>query len=73
MTKLPQIKPKVLVGFFINQGFLITRQVGSHVRLAHKDGKRITIAAHNKPIAPGTLHSILKQAGMDRETFLKLF
>ena len=73
MTKLPQIKPKMLVGFFIKQGFLVTRQVGSHVRLVHKDGRRITLAAHNKPIAPGTFHSILKQAGMSRETFLELF
>lgn len=73
MTKLPQIKPKALVSFFIKQGFSITRQVGSHIRLAHKDGRKITIAVHNKPLAPGTFHSILKQADMDRKTFLELF
>ena len=73
MSRLPQIKPKPLVNFFKKQGFIITRQVGSHVRLSHNDGRRITIAVHNKPIAPGTLISILRQAKMDRNTFLKLF
>lgn len=73
MTKLPQIKPKYLIKFFIKQGFQISRQEGSHARLVHPNGQKITIAVHNKPIAPGTLQSILKQAEMDRKTFLKLF
>lgn len=73
MPKLPQIKPLKLVKFFEKQGFAISRQVGSHVRLIHSDGRKITIAIHNKPIAPGTLNSILKQAQMDRDKFLKMF
>lgn len=73
MTKLPQIKPNHLVRFFQKQGFTITRQTGSHMRLAHKDGRKITIAIHTKPIAPGTLNAILKQAQMERDTFLDLF
>lgn len=73
MSKLPQIKPTLLVKFFIKQGFVVTRQVGSHIRLAHSNGRKITIAGHNKPISPGTFNSILKQAQMDRDTFLKLF
>ncbi len=73
MPKLPQIKPTPLVKFFVRQGFIVTRQTGSHARLIHSDGRKITIAIHNKPIAPGTLHSILKQAQIDRDTFLKLF
>jgi len=28
---------------------------------------------HNKPIAPGTLNSILKQANLERNLFLKLY
>ncbi|MBI2268505.1 MAG: type II toxin-antitoxin system HicA family toxin [Candidatus Blackburnbacteria bacterium] len=72
MSKLPQIKPKSLIKFFSKRGFQITRQTGSHARLTHQDGRKITVAVHNKPIAPGTFNSILKQANMDRETFLKL-
>lgn len=73
MPKLPQIKPLTLVKFFTKQGFVVTRQVGSHTRLINPDGRKITIAIHNKPIAPGTFNSILKQAQMDRDTFLELF
>lgn len=72
MSKLPQITPKKLAKLFIRQGFVIKRQVGSHVRLVHSDGRKITIAIHNKPIAPGTFQAILKQANMSREEFLKL-
>ncbi|OGE25304.1 hypothetical protein A3H85_02485 [Candidatus Daviesbacteria bacterium RIFCSPLOWO2_02_FULL_40_8] len=73
MAKLPQIKPTALLRFFQKQGFIITRQVGSHARLVHPNGNKLTIAVHNKPIAPGTLQSILRQANMDREKFLRLF
>lgn len=73
MNKLPQVTPKKLVRFFLKQGFSIKRQVGSHMRLAHPDGRKITIAIHNKPVAPGTLQSILKQASITRDEFLNLF
>ncbi|MBI2595878.1 type II toxin-antitoxin system HicA family toxin [Candidatus Daviesbacteria bacterium] len=73
MAKLPQIRPKDLLKFFQKQGFMISRQTGSHLRLVHPDGRKITIAIHNKPIAPGTLNSILHQAEMDKDTFLNLF
>ncbi|MGI8420461.1 MAG: type II toxin-antitoxin system HicA family toxin [Candidatus Levyibacteriota bacterium] len=73
MSKLPQITPKKLIRFFLKQGFVITRQIGSHVRLLHLDGRKITIANHTKPIAPGTFQSILKQANMSRDEFLKLY
>ena len=54
-------------------GFQKVHHVGSHARYIHSDGRKITIAIHNKPIAPGTLNSISKQAQMDKDTFLKLF
>jgi predicted RNA binding protein YcfA (HicA-like mRNA interferase family) len=73
MAKLPQIKPKPLIKFFQKMGFTVTRQTGFHARLVHPDGRKITIAVHNQPIAPGTFNSILKQAGMERGTFIKLF
>ena len=72
MSKLPQIKPKKLVKLFIKQGFKISRQVGSHIRLIDSNGRKITVAIHNKPIASGTLQSILKQAKVSREEFLDL-
>ena len=72
MVKLRQITPKRLVKFFLKQGFKTTKQTGSHARLIHPDGRKITIAIHNKPIAPGTLSAILRQANLKRDEFLKL-
>ena len=49
-------------------GFSITRQVGCHVRMA-KAEKRTTIPMH-RSIVPGTLQSILRQAGVSVEEFM---
>lgn len=43
-------------------GFAVLRQSGSHIRLGKND-VRVTVPDH-KTIAPGTLKSILKQAGL---------
>ena len=73
MSRLPQIRPKDLVKFFLKHGFVVSRQVGSHLRLTHSDVRGITIAMHNQPISPGTLGSILRQAVMTRNQFLEMF
>lgn len=73
MSRLPQVRPKDIAKFFLKQGFVVSRQVGSHLRLIHSDGRGITIAMHNQPISPGTLGSILRQANMSRDKFLELF
>jgi len=49
-------------------GFQLTRQTGSHARLA-KEGRRVTVPLHGS-LAPGTLRSILRQAGLSLEDFL---
>jgi predicted RNA binding protein YcfA (HicA-like mRNA interferase family) len=46
-------------------GFSIFRQTGSHVRLG-KGEVRVTVPLHRQ-VAPGTLKSILRQAGIDGE------
>ena len=47
--------------------FSIIRQTGSHARLRNDRGNKVTIALHNKPIAKGTLMSILRQADLSKE------
>lgn len=46
-------------------GWLDKVQKGSHLQLVHptKSGK-VTVPMHKGDVAPGTLHSILKQAGL---------
>lgn len=49
-------------------GFVVVRQRGSHVRLA-KGALHVTVPMHSS-IAPGTLQSILRQAGVSVEEFV---
>jgi len=71
MTKLPQIKPQKLIKALKRMGFTIKRKSGSHCRLVHLDGRKVTVAIHNKPISKGTLSSILNQAKSFSEEILK--
>lgn len=50
-------------------GFSITRQTGSHVRLV-RGSRRVTVPVHHSLVV-GTLHSILRQAGLSVEEFMK--
>lgn len=70
---MPSITPKKLLKFLEKREFYVSRQSGSHMILRHpKDkSKRITIPLHNNDLKPGTLSSILKQAGIDRKDLFK--
>jgi len=52
-------------------GFFIHHTTGSHYILK-KENLRVTVPYHNKDLKPGTLASIIKQAGMRVEEFLDL-
>ena len=49
-------------------GFVVTRQVGSHIRMA-KGSTHVTVPNH-KTILPKTLQTALRQAGVSLEDFL---
>lgn len=65
-----EIKSTKLVKFFLKLGFSKVYQKGSHLRLAHADGRKGTIAIHNKPISKGTLSAILRQAEISKNEFI---
>ena len=53
-------------------GFVVRRQVGSHVRLVHPQRPEchVTVSVHaGRDLSEGNLASILRQAGMSREDF----
>jgi len=72
MPKLPVIKPRDLIAILKKKGFVQTRSVGSHFRFRHPDGSQTTVAFHREPIPKGTLKSILRQADLTVEQFIKL-
>ena len=51
-------------------GFAITRQAGSHVRMA-RGNRRVTVPMH-RDLVVGTVQSILRQAGISVEEFVNV-
>ena len=67
--KLPRdISGSRAIAALLRLGFVKTRQTGSHIRLAKG---RCSVTVPNHPsVAPGTLQSIMKQAGVGLKEFL---
>ena len=55
-------------------GFTIVTQRGSHVKFARKTpaGTRTAVVPRHRDVAPGTLRSILRQAGISADEFDRL-
>lgn len=74
MGVIPAIRAARLVAILLRLGFRVIRQVGSHARLEHIIDKtrKVTVPIHNKDLQIKTLLSILRQAKISLEEFLKL-
>jgi predicted RNA binding protein YcfA (HicA-like mRNA interferase family) len=58
--------PKELIAILTGNGFELDRVNGSHhIFVNRTTGKRTVVPVHSKDLKKGTLHSILKQAGID--------
>lgn len=70
---MPATTPKKLLKFLKKNGFYIHHQVGSHIVLKSLNDpiKRVTLPMHNQDMKPGTLASVLKQAGIDKNKLYK--
>ncbi len=76
MGKLPHVSGQELCRAIEKEDFIFVRQTGSH-RIYQKqteEGKiTIPVPVHsNKPLKKGTLHNILKKAGISREKLVFL-
>lgn len=73
MPKLPSVKPKEVIRILNKLGFVEVRQTGSHKHFKKPEGgKLVTVAFHNKDIKQVTLRSIIIQANLTIEEFIKL-
>jgi predicted RNA binding protein YcfA (HicA-like mRNA interferase family) len=70
MTKLPELKPRQEVRALERAGFAQNKSNGGH-RIYVKAALRATLPYHATDIKPGTLRSIIDQAGMTVEEFLQ--
>lgn len=60
------VKPRRMIKVLEEKSFKFIRQKGSH-RLYRKEDLRVTVPFYNKDLKPGTLQSILGQAGIKKE------
>ncbi len=78
MPKLPRLPASAVIVALQRLGFEIVRQKGSHVVLRRQspnpEGGDTTLTCvvplHRRDLAVGTLGSVLRQAGVDAETFI---
>lgn len=71
--RLPAVKPKHVLRALEKAGFFVHHATGSHYILKHHQrALRVTLPYHSKDLKRRTLESILKQAGLKKETFLDL-
>jgi predicted RNA binding protein YcfA (HicA-like mRNA interferase family) len=68
--KYPILKPNDIISALSRKGFVYKSQKGSHAK--YSNGHRIAIIPIHDTVARGTLKSILLQAGIELEDFLKL-
>lgn len=69
MTKLPHLRPRQVVRALERAGFALRKSKSGH-RTYVKSFLRVTVPYHPRDIKPGTLRSIIEQAGMTVEEFL---
>jgi len=74
MPKLPRITAKKILAALLRSGFYVHHQTGSHANLRHHSRQhlRIVIPIHGRELAPKTIKSIIVQAELTVEQFLKL-
>lgn len=65
MPRLSNLTSKQVIKLLIQAGFQLDHTTGSHYIFYHPSyGKRVVVPFHSKNLPKGTLHAILKQAGL---------
>lgn len=72
--RLPALTSKDVIRALEKAGFRISRMSGSHCRLIHETdpSRKVTVPVHRGGIAKGTVHAIIRQAGLTVEEFAEL-
>jgi predicted RNA binding protein YcfA (HicA-like mRNA interferase family) len=71
MSKLPAVKPRELVKFLEERGFVLDHVSGSHfIYYDTASKRRAVVPRHSRDIPKGTLLSLLKEAGFNRNELM---
>jgi predicted RNA binding protein YcfA (HicA-like mRNA interferase family) len=67
MPKLPAVKPREVIRFLEQNGFILDHTSGSHFIFYNPTSKRrAVVPQHNRDVPKGTLLSLLREAGFSR-------
>ena len=69
-NKYPILRPNEIISALSKKGFVFKSQKGSHAK--YTNGHHMTVIPMHNTIARGTLRSILIQAGIELDGFIKL-
>lgn len=71
MPKLKVMSGQAICAIMEAQGFVATRQRGSHISLERKtdSGTIFVVVPNHKEVKLGTMVSIIRQSGLDRALF----
>jgi predicted RNA binding protein YcfA (HicA-like mRNA interferase family) len=73
--RLPAVNARRVIRALQRHGFIVDRIVGSHHLLRHRDdpARLVTVPFHgSRDLKPGTIRSIVRQAGLTPEEFARL-
>jgi predicted RNA binding protein YcfA (HicA-like mRNA interferase family) len=71
MPRLPAIKPRQIIRFLEQNGFILDHTSGSHYIYYHPSTRRrAVVPKHNRDVPKGTLMSLLREAGFTREELI---
>jgi predicted RNA binding protein YcfA (HicA-like mRNA interferase family) len=67
MAKLPAVKPREVIRFLEQNGFILDHVSGSHFIFYNPTSKRrAVVPQHNRDLPNGTLLWLLREAGISR-------
>jgi len=71
MTKLPAVRPREVIRFLEQKGFVLDHVSGSHFIFYHPvSRRRAVVPRHNRGVPKGTLLSLLREAGFTRDDII---
>jgi len=71
VARLPVISGDDFVKAMQKMGYVWDHTEGSHMILLHPSGHRLSVPRH-KELGPGLLRSLIRDAGLTKEAFLRL-
>ncbi len=69
---MPWVRPNDVVRALERDGWVRAKQRGSHLKLKKPGYPPVTVPMHSRDVRPGTLRSILDDAGLSIERFQEL-